>query len=225
VVRDSYQRFFDSCEITRKQFFEFGLQETIFADPESARLEWSKLKHRVASDSEVYMRGFGKNSVNSSLYVDLYGYVIKNKKVRIDKNNNTEPTKLIRSLTGYSKTPSTKYKLLRNYQISHVFGRTKNIYAFTAPWNIVYVPKILDPFTGHEAKGTMIDEYTHLFQRHVFERFKPLIAEFNDLMTSDVFKERVSLYLTNLEGDAKISASAITNLKRSVAAEFKPILL
>lgn len=46
-----------------------------------------------------------------------------------------------------------------------MFGRTKNIYAFTAPWNIVYMPKILDPFTGHEAKGEMVDEYRMLFQK------------------------------------------------------------
>lgn len=38
-----------------------------------------------------------------------------------------------------------------------------------APWNIVYMPKMLDPFTGYEAQGELIDEYTDLFQRQGYQ--------------------------------------------------------
>ncbi|SMG65367.1 hypothetical protein BMETH_332411131085, partial [methanotrophic bacterial endosymbiont of Bathymodiolus sp.] len=37
------------------------------------------------------------------------------------------------------------------------------------------MPKMLDPFTGHEAKGPMIDEYKDRFQKQSFKHFEPLI--------------------------------------------------
>ena len=36
--------------------------------------------------------------------------------------------------------------------------RTKNVYTFTALWNMVYLPKIIDPFIGHEAKSEIVDD-------------------------------------------------------------------
>lgn len=223
MVRDSYLRFFDSCKITKEQLFTFGIQETISVDIETAKTAWDSLKHSIENNKEVYIRGFGRNAGGSDLYQAFYSHILNNEFIKIDRTNNSIPRRQLRDWTGYSKTPSKKFKMIQNYQISHVFGRTKNVYAFTAPWNIVYMPKILDPFTGHEAKGAMIDEYTNLFQRHVFSKFEPLIADFNDLMMSSIFNDKINSYFTSLERDGEISVAAITNLKKSVTTEFEPI--
>lgn len=75
-----------------------------------------------------------------------------------------------------------KNKNIFNYQISHVFGRTKNVFCFTAPWNIVFLPKIVDPLTGHEAKGKFVEDFSRKFQSLVYDKFKAEIDEFNKRM-------------------------------------------
>ncbi|TXZ35663.1 hypothetical protein FXE65_03330 [Vibrio cholerae] len=151
--------------------------------------------------------------------------MLQNHNVVKDSTNNAEPTKLIRQLTGFSKTISKQYQPLRNYQISHVFGRTKNVYAFTAPWNIVYVPKLIDPFTGHEAKGDMVDEYTVLFQKSVFERFEKYINEFNCLMTNSEFLASLDEHVNRLRDSNDVSDDVVNKMCKAITEEFAPIEL
>ncbi|OFA33544.1 hypothetical protein BAE46_00785 [Glaciecola punicea] len=171
------------------------------------------------------MRAFGKNSKESHLYQSFYKKVLGNENVLIDKNNNTEPTKLIRSLTGYTKTKTSKFDMVQNYQISHVFGRTKNVFAFTAPWNLVYLPKLLDPFTGHEAKGSMVDEFTQLFQKQIFNKFESMIADFNQLMSNDEFNDNITEYFERLANAETINIDEFGKLKKSVTEGFSQIVL
>ena len=138
-MRDSYIRFFSEGYISKEQFFEFGLKETIYAPYGKVELEWNRLKNRILNNESVFMRGFGRDANGTYLFQELYKRLNGNNNIKKDPTNNAEPTKIIRALTGYSKTVNSKYELIRNYQISHIFGRTKNIYAFTAPWNIVYI--------------------------------------------------------------------------------------
>ncbi|MBE0446439.1 hypothetical protein [Psychrobacter sp. FME5] len=187
--------------ISKEQFFNFGLKETIYSSYDKAEIEWNLLKNRIYSNEKVFIRGFGRDASGTHLFQAFYERLINNYHVEKDPTNNSEPAKLIRALTGYSKTKSSKLELIRNYQISHVFGRTKNVFAFTAPWNIVYMPKILDPFTGHEAKGDMIDEYTFLFQKQCYDNFEKFIEEFNEIMISSIFKERMGESLDTLSLD------------------------
>jgi hypothetical protein len=113
-------------------------------------------------------------------------------------------------------------KLIRNYQVSHIFGRTRNVYAFTAPWNIAYVPKIIDPFTGHEATGQLINEYKIQFQNQSYTRFKTMIDEFNKIMGELLYK--VDGYLMELEKlEKNIPSKNINELKKSIKDEFKQI--
>lgn len=209
--------------ISKEQFFEFGLKETIYAPIEKAEREWMLLKNRIKNNEEVFIRGFGRDANGTHLFQELYNRLVGNSNVKKDPTNNAEPTKIIRELTGYSKTKNSKYELIRNYQISHIFGRTKNIYAFTAPWNIVYMPKMLDPFTGHEAKGNMIDEYTILFQKQGYEQFAKLIDDFNEIITSSNFKAKLSYSLNELSEDKSFESKDIEKLKMAVNNEFMPI--
>ncbi|MGP5121210.1 hypothetical protein ACTXJF_14260 [Psychrobacter alimentarius] len=199
-MRDAYIRFFAEGYISKENFFDFGLKETIYSPYDKAEIEWNHLKNRIYGNQKVFIRGFGRDASGTHLFQAFYKKLLNNYNVEKGSTNNKEPAKLIKSLTGYSKTQSSKFESIRNYQISHVFGRTKNVFAFTAPWNIVYMPKMLDPFTGHEAKGEMIDEYTLLFQQQSYYRFEKLIDEFNEIMISSDFKEKMNevLYSFNL---------------------------
>ena len=141
--------------------------------------------------------------------------------MKIDPSNNKEPTTVIREMTGYSKIESVKYKPIRNYQVSHIFGRTKNIFMFTAPWNIVYLPKLIDPFTGHEAKGDLIEEYQTLFQQKSYTLFKPLIEEYNKIISEPDLQTRIDEYFENISNSHP--QEDIDKLRKSVQKELSPI--
>ena len=222
-MRDSYKRFFSEGHISKDQFFEFGLKETIYPPYEKVELEWDKLKSRILNNGEVFIRGFGRDAKGTHLFQEFYRRLVGNSNIKKDSTNNAEPTKIIRILTGYTKAKNSRYELIRNYQISHVFGRTKNIYTFTAPWNIVYMPKMLDPFTGHEAKGEMIDEYTLLFQKQGYLRFGKLIDDFNEIMTNPGFREKLNNCLSDLAEDSSFDSKDIEKLESAVNREFMPI--
>lgn len=219
-MRDSYIRFFSKDYISKEQFFEFGLKETIYSPYEEAKTEWCELKRRIENNETVYIRGFGRDAKRTILFQKLYERLLGNYNVQKDSNNNAEPTKIIKKLTRYSKTECFGHELIRNYQISHIFGRTKNIYAFTAPWNIVYIPKILDPFTGHEAKGEIINEYKLLFQKQGYDKFSKFIDEFNEIITNSEFKDKLQRCLDNLSLEEDIEV-----LRKAVKNEFMPIEL
>jgi hypothetical protein len=222
-MRDSYIRFFSEGYISKEQFFEFGLKETIYVPFDQAEREWESLKKRITNNEEVFIRGFGRDANGTHLFQELYERLVGNSNVKKDSTNNAEPTKIIRELTGYSKTKSSKHELIRNYQISHIFGRTKNVYAFTAPWNIVYMPKMLDPFTGHEAKGDMIDEYTILFQKQGYKQFGKLIDDFNEIISNPNFIDKLNYCLDELSRDDSFKTKDIEKLKTAVTNEFMPI--
>ena len=99
------------------------------------------------------------------------------------------------------------------------------MWAFTAPWNIVYMPKLLDPFTGHEANGAMVAEFTELFQRQGYVRFARLIDDFNELVSNPVFESRIIGCLDDLEEGQEFDTIEIQKLRTSVKDEFRPICL
>jgi hypothetical protein len=97
--------------------------------------------------------------------------------IKFDPTNNQQPAQLLEKNTIYKRN-----KNIFNYQVSHVFGNTKNVYCFTATWNIVYIPKIVDPFTGHEATGEYKDEFKKLFEKNIIRKFNSEIKEYNKIM-------------------------------------------
>jgi len=218
-MRDSYERFLDTFNIAPAALFRFGIDEIIAIPADRATTEWESLKRRVTSNEPVTIRSFGRQGSNSQLFQDLYETVFGNENVEIDKTNNSAPTKLIRDLTGFAKTKKIGCEQLRNYQVSHVFGRTKNPFAFTAPWNIVYLPKIIDPFTGHEAKGSLSDEFQVQFRAHMYNMFKPLIEDFNSIVTDKTLLSLIGAFIDTVE-----SNDQQTKLRTAVNDEFRPIV-
>ena len=226
-MRDSYQRFFDKGYISKDQFFDFAMREAIYAKKDSAKRRWEELKERIHGNQQVHIRKFGRSSDRHSMYSNLYKVVLNNENVTNDRDGNFEPTSMIRDVTGYSKTESSAHKMIRNYQVSHIFARTKNVYAFTAPWNIVYLPIIIDPFTGHQANGEMVDEFKHMFRNSSYLKFKDLIDDYNHLISDTEFRCSIDSYLKELSTSGirtKKDKRGVDALIRSVNKELTPIL-
>lgn len=97
------------------------------------------------------------------------------------------------------------------------------MFCFTAPWNIVYKPKILDPFTGHEAKGDLVSEYTAIFKTKGFKLFEPLIEDFNNLMIETSFQDKIDQYLFKLTDDVLISSAQANDFTKAVKEELSII--
>jgi len=224
-MRDSYERFFSQNYLNKEEFFDFGISETIYVDFETAAQEWEVLKAKIITNEPVYIRGFGRGGTGTHLFQNFYRILTGNSNVHRDSTNNAEPTKLLRKWTGYSKSGGRGFKLIRNYQISHVFGRTKNVYCFTAPWNVVYVPKIIDPFTGHEAKGDFVDEFTKMFQRQCYAKFRDLIDDYNALMTSNDFVDEIVTSKKLMEASKDIDEKTFAKFVKAIKFEFSPIVI
>lgn len=222
-MRDSYLEFLSKGYLTKEQFFEFGLESLILSPLEKVEHEWQSLKYRIYSNDEVYIRGFGRNSLGSKLFLSLYENVLKNNNIKVDPTNNAEPTKLISKVTGYSKIQKRGFKPISNYQVSHVFGRTKNVFCFTSPWNIVFIPKIIDPLTGHEANGAIVEEFTKLFRNRVFSNFERQINDYNNIMSSSDFTDKVEEYFSSALDESSYSFEEKQKLKKSVEREFSVI--
>ena len=172
-IIDGYKQFFEL--FSQDVFFNFGLNNIIPIEKNIAKSEWKKLLDKISKKSnDLYVRDFGRigagNQVLTKFYKELF-----NLNINFDQTNNNKPTQLLQNLTGYRKN-----KTIFNYQVCHVFGNTKNVFCFTSPWNIVFIPKIIDPFTGHESKGDYVDKFQRLFRNKVCSMFLDEITEYNN---------------------------------------------
>jgi hypothetical protein len=121
----------------------------------------------------------------------LYGAILGNYEVRKDPSNNIRPHEIIDDLTGLKRNRD-----IINYQVSHIFGRTKNICMFEAPWNIMYTPKLFDPFTGYETKGEWPERFQKMLTSRISEIFAEFINEFNESI-SESFCYKINEYAEN----------------------------
>ncbi|MGP4061463.1 hypothetical protein [Halobacillus sp. H74] len=193
---DGYKMFMEKFNISDEQMIQFGIEETLTIPDHEVKSEWSILKENVYhGNNKVYVRGYGRDARGTEQYLKLYKELFGHNNFYKDPTNNAEPTKLLKRLTGYARQekPSSKYKRIRNFQVSHIFGKTKNPFLFTAPWNIVYVPKIMDPFTGHESKGELTEKFQKRFLSYFHSHFSDYIDDYNELMSD--LRPKVIRYL------------------------------
>ncbi len=181
--RDSYYDFMNHFGIKPKELFEWGMEAIIFPDKEIVEKEWLTLKQRIMNNEEVYIRGYGRDAHGTQFYIDFYKYVLKNEHIKKDPTNNNKPQASIKKMTGLARN-----KDIYNYQVSHIWGHTKNVFLFEAPWNICYTPKIIDPFTGHETKGDLPEEFQKHFIKHAQEKYRKYINDYNKIISSYDFK-------------------------------------
>ena len=60
---NSYERFFSKFNLSKEQFFNFGICETIYAPLCKAKKGWEDIKRRISNNDTVYIRGFGRDSI------------------------------------------------------------------------------------------------------------------------------------------------------------------
>lgn len=82
----------------------------------------------------------------------------------------------LKNNTGYNKN-----QRIFNYQISDFVSQTKKTYCITVPWNTVFISKIFDSFTRYESTENYIDEVKIPFRNHIYNLYKYLTDDYNEL--------------------------------------------
>ncbi len=186
-MRDAYDKLFQ--KYNKEEFFRDSIEEIIFICADKLQNNWDQLKSKVLSNQEVYIRGYGRDALGTKAFIVLYKYLFQNEKVSKDPTNNAKPSRILMELTGLCKVVKSDRKekeRIQNYQVSHLFGRTKNPLLFTAGWNIAYIPKYIDPFTGHETQGAYRNEFQKLFEAKIFERFGQFVNDYNSFFINNI---------------------------------------
>lgn len=217
-IVDSYDRFLTKFNINKDELYQFGISETILPPIDLVAKRWDELKNRIYNNGTVRIRGYGRDAKGTDLYIGLYRYLFENTNVKKDSSNNAEPQKIISQLTGYKRNTD-----LFNYQVSHIFGKTKNLFLFEAPWNIAFVPKLIDPFTGHETKGVWPKEYQKLFLEYASGIYGKFIEEYNQIISRDVIIEGISAYIDTLKSQDSISRDILLQFEKDVRNELSVI--
>ena len=178
LIKDSYKEFFQHFHITANNLFEWGIENVVWVEPKIAAIEWKKLKEKIEGiyAGEIHIRGYGRDSKNTPLFTDLYQKIFPNIKIEKDTNNNNFPTKMLENLTHYKKNES-----IFNYQVSHIWGHTKNPFLFECPWNVCFMPKILDPFSGHESTSTDKVIFQERLKNKAVQMYSDLIEDYQRL--------------------------------------------
>lgn len=215
---DSYEQFLNNFDIDKDDFYKWGISSTIFPPIPSVEENWKLLKERILSNQIVYIRGYGRDAHGTQLYIDLYRELFGNNNICKDPTNNAEPHKIIQRLTGLKRNSN-----IFNYQVSHIFGHTKNVFLFEAPWNICYTPKIMDPFTGHETKGIWPEEYKKLLLIKAVELYKPFIEDYNQLLDKYHVTRKTDEYIASLKGI--VPDKELKQFAKDAHGELSPIIL
>lgn len=189
-IKDSYDIFFNTFGIKKESFFDFGIKNTIYLAEDKVEEYWNLLKDRVLNNKEVFIRGYGRDAKGTPIYIKFHGEVFGNYNIIKDPSNNSKPQQLIKKITGLNRKEN-----LRNYQVAHVFGMTRNALMFEAPWNIVLVPKIIDPLTGHESNGLWAEEYKKIFYEEINKKYKRFINEYNEIMDKINIEKKIELFI------------------------------
>jgi len=204
-IRDAYEQFFQL--LPKETFFNFGINNIITIDNGNVYYQWKELLRKINNfDDNLYVRDFGRNGNENNNVKKLYKEVF-NIDIKFDPTNNAKPKQLLQTFTEYEVN-----KTIFNYQISHIFGNTKNVYCFTAPWNIVFIPKMIDPLTGHEAKGDYVKEFQILFKKYIFQKFNREIMEYNEIINK--LYPKIELW---------VDKNILEKKKESYLKEFKEI--
>ncbi len=213
---DSYELLL-SDYISKEDFFSFGLEKSIYIPDAKVEAQWQSLKKDIANNKTVFMRGF-KSSTSMHMSSDFYSKLFENKHVKKDPSNTQNPSKIIEKLTAYKKG-----KDLKNYQLSSIFGRSRNILAFCAPWNIVYIPSILDPLLSVDANTDLANEFKRRFMQHSYEKFKPYIDEFNQTLSNHQFQKSMDEYFQKLFDDGHFDKDEMIVFENTMREDFTPI--
>ena len=193
--RESYQEFFETFGITPQAVCDFGLDHSVFADPEYALDQWGRLKDDLLNGRQMYIRSDAGNVREFQFYQKLQEYLFNSTTLRRDCTGNYYPRRNLERAVGWDVTirPQRDTGVLINYQTSHVLsGRTHNPLLYSAVWNIVFTPKIIDPFTGDEAHGQTVLFFQEVFMNYIRSRFAACISDYNNFIADQNIETRIN---------------------------------
>lgn len=226
-MRDSYQTFFKYFKIDFSEIVKFGIDiDTIFPNPEKIDEDWYNLIDSIQNNKEVYIRGYGRDAKGTKLFLDLYKILLNNKNIKKDATNNSKPTQLLQRITNYSKiikNDKGDMEKISNYQVAHIFGRTKNPFLFTAPWNIVWMSKMLDPFTGHESSGDYSDRFQFAFLEKAKQLYPDYISQYNKLAKSYFSPSKLESAFNKIRFETEIDEKTFHKFIKDATNELKII--
>lgn len=213
---DAYELFFREFGIKKDQLISWGIRNTIFIPDNKVNLYWNDLLNRISSNKKVYIRAYGRNGHATDIYIKFYQFLLKNINVREDPTNNSRPRAILEKALGLKHN-----KEIFNYQVSHIFGKTKNIFLFEAPWNFCFVPKIMDPFTGHESKGNITADYIKEFTQVSYTKFEHYIEQYNNIVLDLNIQQKIDDFCNLIHEN--IPEETLLQFKNDCSKEFETI--
>jgi len=212
---DSYEALIPQY-ISKEDFFTYAVEKTIYIPDSKIKEEWSKLKTKLEENKTLYIRG-SKASAENQMLFDFYKTVFKNDSIKKDPSNTQNPSKLMDEFSGYKK------KDLKNYQLYSPFAKNKNVLLFCAPWNIVYIPKILDPLLSDEAKTPLALEFKEFFLKSCYEKFKVYVDDYNKKITNDYFVRAMDDYFRGMYENTYEDKALVKKFEEVMYKEFSSI--
>lgn len=224
MVLDSYEIFFKDFNINKNKFFDWGINNTIFTDFNIVSNEWKKLKHNILNGGgEVYIRGSRAGYKNQeNMYKEFYKMIFPNAEIKIDLSGNTKAQNYIQKITSLKRNRD-----LSNYQVSHIWGKTKNAFMYMNALDICFAPRIIDPFTDDTSCKVMSDwgeEYCKKFRNYAYNKYKNIIEDYNKLLINYNIENKINKYIELLILNKQhYSQKEINDFKENIKKQFTPI--
>ncbi len=183
-VNKNWTQLLSSIEESRNE--DLVLQNTIYKNfdllkgVKDENLKKEKLHY-------VYVRTFGNKGDNEStkrMLLKRFYFEVLDMIIFTDGTNNNYPQKKIEEALGKRRKKGIseyKYKYA-NYTVAHIFGKTKNIYAFTALWNIALIPNMFDSLSGHESSGVLQKVFQDKLQTKIKKMYPDTIKKYNEIV-------------------------------------------
>lgn len=194
--RESYGEFLEAFGIMPQAVSDFGLNYSVFAEPDVAWEQWKRLKKDLFDDL-LYIRAKRGDDQDREFqfYKRLHTYLFENGRLERDTTGNYHPRQNLQRAVGWMVTihPKQGTGVLVNFQTSHVLsGRTHNPLLYSAVWNIAFTPKIIDPFTGDEAYGEVAKLFREAFLKKIHARFAKCIEDYNRVIDEQKILSRIN---------------------------------
>lgn len=217
IKKDAYKNFFEHYKIDFKELTEFAISEIIFADKKDVKSKWIDIKNKFEAKNPMPIRKYGQNGSKNKFirgfYLDCFGIEVK-----FDTTNNQIPTKTLQDYTGKRKNFN-----IFNYQVSHIFSKTKNIFLFDNLFNLGFIPKYIDPFSGHESFGERKEEFQKILRQHVCKLYGDIIRDYNSYVSSLDTIKKINHHIDMLKLKGSNNINFLNSFKETLIEDFKPI--
>ncbi len=220
--RESYQEFFEAFGIMPQAVCDFGLDHSVFAEQGAAMAQWQELKGALLGGRRLHIRAEARNDREFLFYKRLNEHLFQNDALSPDCTGNYYPRRNLERAVGWVVTihPSRDTGVLVNYQTSHVLsGRTHNPLLYSAVWNIVFTPKIIDPFTGDEAHGPAALLFRDAFINSIRVRFADCIEDYNNFLNVHNIEDRIN----DFQHEDFADEEELTRFKEAACRQWAPV--